>query len=452
MVTLRAVARRTGWRHPARTVVAAFLAAIALGTALLSLPSATESGTATPPLVALFTSVSGITGTGLAVVDTGSHWSVFGEVVVLALFQIGGFGIMTLTSLLALLVSNRLGLLMRLTVKTETNTLNLGQVRRVALGVVSVSLVVEAVGALALALRFWLGHGQSPGQALYSGVFHAVSAFNSVGLALYPDNLVRFATDPWVCLPIAAVAVIGGFGFPVLFEVLRGRRARQGRWSLHTRITVPVYLGLMALSTVAVLALEWGRPGTLGPFGVPDKLLVGLFHGVMPGTAGFNTVDIAQLQPATLLLHDVQMFIGGGSAGTTGGLKVTTFAVLAYVLLAEVRAEPSVHALGRRLGADVQRQAVTVALLGVGAVVATSVLLLATGPFRLDEVLFEATSAFGGVGMSTGITPELPAVGQVAVMVLMLMGRVGPITLAAALALRERGRRYELPEERPVVG
>jgi trk system potassium uptake protein TrkH len=440
--------RINGWRHPARLVVLAFLAAVVVGTGLLMLPVAAESGRSTSLLVALFTAVSGITGTGLAVVDTATHWSVFGEVVVLSLFQVGGFGIMTLASLLAMLISHRLGLHLQLTVKTETNTLNLGQVRRVVLGVIVISLAVEAVGAVLLALRFWLGYGQSPGRALYEGVFHSVSAFNSVGLALYPDNLMRFATDPFICLPIVAVAVTGGLGFPVLLELLRRRR----RWSLHTRITVPVYLALMAFGTVVVLVVEWGRAGTLGPFGVADKLLIGLFHGVMPGTAGFNTVDVAQLQPATLLVNDVLMFIGGGSAGTTGGIKVTTFALLAFVLLAEVRAEPSVHVMGRRLGNEVQRQAVTVALLGVGAVMAATLILLATSSFRLDDVLFETTSAFGGVGMSTGITPKLPVVGQLVIIVLMFVGRLGPITLVSALALRERRRRYELPEERPIVG
>ncbi|WP_439657400.1 TrkH family potassium uptake protein [Lentzea sp. HUAS TT2] len=439
----------TGWRHPARLVVLAFLAATAAGSALLMLPVATETGRPTDFMHALFTSVSGITGTGLAVVDTGSHWSVFGEVVLLVLWQVGGFGIMTLASVLALLISHRLGLHMQLTVKTETNTLNLGQVRRVVAGVVTISLVVEAVGALVLALRFWLGYGDSFGSALYSGVFHSVSAFNSVGLSLYPDSLMRYATDPWVCLTIVALAVTGGLGFPVLFEFLRRRRKR---WSLHTKITVPVYLGLMAFGTLIVLAVEWARAGTLGPYGVGDKLLIGLFHGVMPGTAGFNTVDVSQLQPATLLFGDVLMFIGGGSAGTTGGIKVTTFALLAFVLVAEVRAEPSVHVMGRRISAEVQRQAVTVALLGVGVVMVATLFLLATTSFRLDAVLVETTSAFGGVGMSTGITPQLSVSGQLVIIVLMFIGRVGSITLVSALALRERRRRYELPEERPIVG
>ncbi|MCR3749324.1 TrkH family potassium uptake protein [Lentzea californiensis] len=439
----------TGWRHPARLVVLALLAATAAGTVLLMLPVAAEPGRTTGFMQALFTAVSGITGTGLAVVDTGSHWSVFGEVLLLVLWQIGGFGIMTLASVLALLVSHRLNLQMQLTVKTETNTLNLGQVRRVVAGVVTISLVVEAIGAVVLALRFWLGYGESFGQALYSGVFHSISSFNSVGLALYPDSLMRYATDPWVCLPIAALSVMGGLGFPVLFELLRRRRKR---WSLHTKITVPVYLGLMAFGMLVVLVVEWARSGTLGPYGVGDKLLIGLFHGVMPGSSGFNTIDVAQLQPATLLVYDVLMFVGGGSAGTTGGIKVTTFALLAFVLLAEVRAEPSVHVMGRRLSAEVQRQAVTVALLGVGVVMVATLVLLATTSFRLDAVLVETTAAFGGVGMSTGITPQLSPAGQFVIIVLMFIGRVGPITLVSSLALRERRRRYELPEERPIVG
>jgi trk system potassium uptake protein TrkH len=430
-----------GRRHPGRLVVLSFLAAVTAGTSLFMLPLAAEPGKSTSFMTALFTAVSGLTGTGLAVVDTGTHWSTFGEVLLLTLAQIGGIGIMTLASLLALMVSNRIGLQMQLTVRTETNTLNLGHVRRVALGVVVISLVVEAIGAVVLGLRFWLGHGYAPGQAFYSGVFHSVSAFNSVGVSLYPDSLTRFATDPWVSLTVVAVGVIGGLGFPVLFEVLRGRRRK--RWSLHTRITVPVYLSLVAFGAVMVLVLEWTQAGTLGPYGVWDA---------QPGTAGFNTLDVAQLQPATLLVNDVLMFIGGGSAGTTGGIKVTTFALLAFVLLAEVRAEPSVHVMGRRLSNDVQRQAVTVALMGVGAVMIATLIMLATTSFRLDAVLFEAASAFGGVGMSTGITAQLPVVSQFVVMALMFIGRLGPITLVSALALRERGRRYELPEERPIVG
>ncbi|NGY66499.1 TrkH family potassium uptake protein [Lentzea sp. NEAU-D13] len=435
-------------RHPARVVVLAFAVATLIGTALLMLPMATESGAGTDPIAALFTVVSAICVTGLVVVDTPTHWSIFGEVVVLALIQVGGFGIMTLASLLTLLVSRRLGLRMQLTAQAETKTLGLGDVRTVVGGVIVVSLVVEAVTAVFLGLRFLIGYGESPARAAYLGIFHAVSAFNNAGFALYTDSMVGFAADPWICLPILFAVIVGGLGFPVIFELVR-RRNRK-RWSLHTRITVPVYFGLLALGTLAVLVLEWGN--TLGKLDVHHKLLAGVFHGVMPRTAGFNSLDVGAMHSSTLLINDVLMFIGGGSAGTAGGIKVTTFALLGFVILAEIRGEPTVHVMNRRLTDQVQRQALTVALLGVGAVMAGTITLLSISPFPLDDVLFETTSAFGTVGMSTGITAQLPAAGQLVLIALMFIGRLGPITLASALALRDRARRYELPEERPVVG
>ncbi len=426
----------------------AFGAATLLGTVLLMLPVATESGDVTSPVSALFTAVSAICVTGLVVVDTPTHWSTFGEVVILGLIQVGGFGVMTLASLLTLLVSRRLGLRMQLTAQAETKTLGLGDVRTVVGGVILASLVVETVTAALLALRFATGYGEPVGRAVYLGVFHSVSAFNNAGFALYTDSLVGFATDPWICVPILLAVIAGGLGFPVLFELVRRRNRR--RWSLHTKITVPVYFGLLLIGTLAVLVFEWRN--TLGKLDLHHKLLVGLFHGVMPRTAGFNSLDVGQLQSSTLLVNDVLMFIGGGSAGTAGGIKVTTFALLAYVIFAEIRGEPSVHVMGRRLADQVQRQALTIALLGVGAVMTGTVILLSITTFDLDDVLFEVTSAFGTVGMSTGITAQLPAAGQLVLVVLMFIGRLGPITLASALALRERARRYELPEERPIVG
>lgn len=432
-------------------VVAGFGATILLGTVLLLLPAAAEDGAETSLLDALFTATSAVCVTGLIVVDTPSHWSAFGEAVVLGLIQVGGFGIMTLASLLGLLLSRRLGLRMQLTAQTETKSLALGDVRRVLAGVAAVSLVFEASLASVLAARLWIGYGVPLPRAAYEGVFHAVSAFNNAGFALYPDNLVRFVTDPWICLPIAVAVIAGGLGFPVLFE-LRRELVNPRRWSLHTKITVATTAVLLTAGAFAITASEWANPGTLGRLSVPGKLLAGFFQGVMPRTAGFNSVDIAAMRPDSLLVTDMLMFIGGGSASTAGGIKVTTFALLAFVIWAEARGQPTVHVMGRRLPADTQRQALTIALLGVAVVAASTFTLLAVAPYRLDAVLFEAASAFGTVGLSTGITPDLPAAGQILLIVLMFIGRLGPVTLATALALRDRARRYELPEERPIVG
>lgn len=441
-----------GIGHPARLVVIGFGVAVLIGTLLLVLPAAAESGRSTDVVTALFTATSAVCVTGLVTVDTATHWSTFGELVVLGLIQVGGLGIMTLASLLGLLVARRMGLRLQLTAQAETKALGLGEVRGVVLRVLVVSLAVEAVTAAVLTTRFATGYDMAWERAVYEGAFHAISAFNNAGFALYATSLTPFATDAWITVPVMLALITGGLGFPVLFEIGRRLRGAPRRWSLHARITLLTYAALTVAGVVGITAMEWSNPGTLGPLGVPDKLLVGAFHGISPRTAGFNAVDVGRMTPASLLFTDFLMFVGGGSAGTAGGIKVTTFALLAFVIAAEIRGEPSVHVLGRRLSAEVQRQALTIALLGVGAVAAATLALLLITGFPLDAVLFEAVSAFGTVGLSTGITAAVPPAGQLLLVALMFAGRVGPITLAAALALRERARRYELPEERPIVG
>jgi Trk-type K+ transport system membrane component len=221
---------------------------------------------------------------------------------------------------------------------------------------------------------------------------------------------------------------------------------------MHTKVTLLATAVLTVGGTLYITAGEWANPGTLGPLSWPGKLLAGFFAALMPRTAGFNSLDIADMYPGTLLVQEILMFIGGGSAGTAGGIKVTTFALLAFVIFAELRGEPTVHVLGRRLPAGVPRQALTIVLIGVAVIVLTVLALLAMTPFGLDAVLFEAVSAFATVGLSTGITAQLPDAGRILLIALMFIGRLGPITLGSALALRERVRRYELPEERPIVG
>ncbi|GAB3556115.1 potassium transporter TrkG [Actinopolyspora lacussalsi] len=438
--------------HPARMVVIGFALAVLVGAGLLMLPVSTEQGGTTDWVTALFTATSAVCVTGLVVVDTAAHWSTFGEVVILGLIQVGGLGIMTLASLLGMLVVRRLGLRMRRSAQTETKSLGLGDVRSVIAGVITLSLAMEAITALALTLRFVLGYGQSWGEGAYFGVFHAVSAFNNAGFALYPDSLQRYATDPLVCLPVLFAVVVGGLGFPVLFEIGRRLRGKRRRWSLHARVTLLAYSALLVVGVLAFGAFEWNNPETLGPLNPGSKLLIGLFHGITPRTAGFTTVDIGEINPTTMLVNDVLMFVGGGSAGTAGGIKVTTFALLAFVIFTEVRGEAQVHVLGRKLPVGLQRQALTVVLVAVGMVFTATLLLLVITPFELDVTLFESISAFGTVGLSTGITEQLPRAGELVLIVLMFTGRLGPITMASALALRERGRRYDLPEERPIVG
>ncbi|WP_229706882.1 TrkH family potassium uptake protein [Nocardioides deserti] len=437
--------------HPAQALVAAFATAVALGAGLLMLPLSSTGPGGTSLLTALFTSTSAVCVTGLVVVDTSTHWSAFGEGVILVLIQLGGLGIMTFASLLGLLVWRRLGLRSRLTAAAETKAVGLGDVRSVVRGVVITSLVFEAITAALLAARFALGYDEPWDRAAYLGLFHAVSAFNNAGFALWSDSLTPFVTDPYICLPVAFAVIAGGLGFPVWLELHKHVRQPR-RWSMHTQMTLAATAGLLVAGAVFVTANEWSNPGTLGALDPPGRLLAGFFHGVMPRTAGFNSVDYGAMRDGTLLATEILMFIGGGSAGTAGGIKVTTFVLLFLVIWAEVRGDRDVEAFERRIGDRTIRQALTIALLGVAAVVASTLVLLEVSEQTTEAVLFEAVSAFATVGLSTGITADLPASGQLVLTALMFLGRLGPITLVSALALRERPTLHRLPEGRPIIG
>ncbi|WP_205740323.1 TrkH family potassium uptake protein [Haloactinopolyspora alba] len=422
-----------------------------MGTVFLSLPLAREGTDSAPFLEALFTSTSAVCVTGLIIVDTPEYWTTFGEIVILGLIQIGGFGIMTMASLLVMMISRRMGLRSRLTAAAETKSLGLGDVRTVVVGVAKISVTFEITLAAILTVRLATGHDEPVGHAAYLGVFHAISAFNNAGFSLYSDSLTAFVTDPWICLPIAVAVICGGLGVPVMLELRRQLR-RPRRWSLHTKITLSGTGVLLAGGAVFVTASEWANPDTLGALSVPGKLLAGFFHAVMPRTAGFNTLDVGAMNDGTLLGTDVLMFIGGGSAGTAGGIKVTTFFLLFFVIFAEVRGVRAVNVFDRRVGERAQRQALTVALLAVAVVVIPTLVLLEMTDLALDRVLFEVVSAFATVGLSTGITADLPPIGHYMLTVVMFVGRLGPITLASALALRQRERLYALPEARPIIG
>ncbi|WP_415947988.1 TrkH family potassium uptake protein [Streptomyces sp. KLOTTS4A1] len=438
-------------RHPAQAVVAGFGTAIAAGTGLLMLPAAKAGAGGAGLVEALFTSTSAVCVTGLIVVDTPVYWSGFGQAVILGLIQVGGLGIMTFASVLVLLVSHRMGLKARLTAAAETKALGLGDIRSVVTGVVKVSLLLEALTALVLMLRFATAYDESWPRALWLGVFHAVSAFNNAGFALYSDSLMGFVADPWISLPIALAVIAGGLGFPVLFE-LRRRWHRPRDWSLHTKIVVWASGIFLVGGSAFITAIEWSNPATLGALDTPGKLLAGFFQGVMPRTAGFNSLDTSQMNPASWLGTDVLMYVGGASAGTAGGIKVTTFAVLFFVIYAEIRGEGAVNIFHRRLHGDLQRQALTIVLLSVAAVAISTLAFVVFSEHNLDHSLFETVSAFATVGLSTGITADLPTGLHLMLVALMFIGRLGPITVASALALRSRVRLYDLPEERPVIG
>nr|WP_245852085.1 potassium transporter TrkG [Isoptericola jiangsuensis] len=452
-------------RRPAQVVTLGFLVTIGVGTALLLLP-VSSTGPRASFVQALFTATSATCVTGLAVVDTQTFWTPFGQAVILGLIQVGGFGVMTVASLLGLVLTRRLGLRSRLVAAESTHSVGLGDVKKVMLGALWITLVAESVLGLVLATRLVVGYDEPLGHALWSGFFHSVSSFNNAGFSIYSDNIMRFVTDPWICLPMSAAVIIGGLGFPVLIELWRHARAPRvkgrrhtlltaSRWSMHTRLTITTTAVLLGVGTLFFLAVEWGNPRTMGPLDVPGKMLASFTHSVMTRTAGFNSLDTSGMNHGSWFLTDVLMFIGGGSAGTAGGVKVGTFALLAFIIWSELRGDTDVTVFDRRVMPSTLRQALVVALTAVALVIVSTLLITVTVPptvFPLDRVLFEVISAFSTTGLSTGITADLDQWHQVVLVVLMFLGRLGPITLGTGLALRERAKVYRYPEGSALVG
>lgn len=446
----REVVDRLARQSPARLAVTVFALVIALVTLLLSAPWATRSGSRAPFVDALFTATSASTVTGLVVVPTGEYWSTWGLVVILVAIKIGGLGVMTLASLLGLAVSRRIGLTQRLLVTSETKTSRLGEVGSLLRTVILTSTLFEVAIALILLPRFHM-YDEDWGEAAWHAIFYGVSSFNNAGFVPTPEGLEPFVSDWWVLLPIIVGVFIGSLGFPVVLNVMQNLREPR-RWSLHSKLTITTSLGLVAAGSILVAAFEWTNPDTFRPLGPAATVLASLFAGVMPRSAGFSTVDVGQMHEGTWLLNDALMFVGGGSASTAGGIKVTTLAVMLLAIIAEARGDRDVEAYGRRIPREVLQVAIAVTMVSATVVLVSCLLLLSITGETLDVVLFEVISAYATCGLSTGLTPDLPDPAKYILSVLMFIGRTGTMTLAAALALRSRRRVVRFPEERPIIG
>ncbi|MDR0945315.1 MAG: TrkH family potassium uptake protein, partial [Bifidobacteriaceae bacterium] len=364
--------------------------------------------------------------------------------------KVGGMGVMTIGALLSLLVSRRLGITQKLLTASETRTSQLGDVRAIVGAVVITSTSCEAVLAVLLTARF-AALGGGFGEALWHGVFYGVSTFNNAGFDVTASGLSMHVADWMVLLPIALGVIVGSVGFPVILNIKRNLR-RPSHWTLTTKLTLTASAVLLVVAPVLIGLFEWNNPGTFGSMSVGEKILNLFFAGVQTRSGGFATVNVARMHPATLLVQDALMFVGGGSASTAGGIKVTTLAVMVVAVRAEARGDRDAEAFGRRLSPSVLRVAVTVVGVSILIVLAASLVLFAVSSAPTDQILFEVFSAFGTCGLSTGLTAHLPMVGKAAITLLMLVGRLGTMTIAATLAMSNRRRIIRLPEERPIVG
>ncbi|MGJ4075235.1 TrkH family potassium uptake protein [Corynebacterium macclintockiae] len=437
---------------PAQLVSVSFLLLILAGTALLLLPFS-RSGPESPEFTtALFTATSATCLTGLTVVDTSTYWSHFGQVVIMLLIQVGGLGIMTLATVVSFVLAGQMGVKGRLRAAAEQRGRDLGEIRTIIFGTIGFSLAIELVIAIVLTFRFAAEYGYGFLPAVWEGVFHSISAFNNAGFGLRSNNLVPYVNDAGIILPIAFGIIVGGLGFPVLLELrARWRSKVKHPPSLTLIFTLVGTAILLMVGTIGFALMEWTN--TLRDLSPWSAVQAAFFHSVSSRTAGFNSVDLSDLRPSSLMLTDFLMFIGGGSGGTAGGVKVTTAAVLVAVLIAEVRGDEQLLVAGRRIPGRIVRQAMAVfmmAFLIVGGSIMALQLLLPQ--FHSHQITFETISAFATVGLTTGITPELPDFARIWLVVLMYLGRIGPITVVAALAARTNRRLYSFPVERPFIG
>ncbi|GAA4655479.1 potassium transporter TrkG [Arthrobacter cryoconiti] len=435
---------------PARLALIVFALVILSFTLALTLPMSARDGHATAFHDALFTATSAVCVTGLTTVSTALHWSFFGQLIILIGIFVGGLGILTLASLMSLMVSKRLGVRGKLIAQEALNAGRLGEVGTLLRIVISTSVAIEIILALALAPRF-LVLGESLPEAIWHATFYSISAFNNAGFTPHSDGVVPYEADLWILVPLMIGGFIGSLGFPVLMVILvTGFKFKK--WTLHAKLTVEVSLMLLVAGAVAWGAMEWTNSATIGTMSVGDKITHSLFASVMTRSLGFNLVDMNAMHSSTMLLTDALMFVGGGSASTAGGIKVTTLAVMFLAIVAEARGDNDVKIHGRTIPQGTMRVAISVIMMGATLVAVACGLLLAISGQPLDRVLFDTISAFATVGLSTGLSSELPPSGVYVLSAMMFMGRVGSITLASALALRQRRQLYHYPEERPIIG
>lgn len=431
---------------------------ILAGGILLSLPVAAAPGHVVSLVDAFFTSTSAVCVTGLIVRDTPVDFSLFGQIVILVLIQAGGLGYMTISTVLTVALGRRTSLQERLTLADALNVSSMEGLLRFAGTVAVMTLAFEAAGAAILAVRFSVDVGWA--QGTYYGVFHAVSAFNNAGFSLFSDNLVGYRADLTVNLVVSTLVIAGGLGFIVLAEVFRLHQgtARPG-WSTHTRMVLAITAGLLVVATASILGLEWSNPRTLEPLPVGEKVLASYFQAVTPRTAGFNTLDIGAMRVPSLFLIIALMFIGASPGSTGGGVKTTTFGLVLAMVWSTVRGSHEPVVAGRRLAPDVVARAFAVIVIAFFAVNAVALTLLVVEGRDMLTTLFETTSAFGTVGLSMGaagsalsLSGLYGSAGKLLIMGMMFIGRVGPLTLAIALAGGAAAPRLRYPEGKVMIG
>ncbi|WP_223635028.1 TrkH family potassium uptake protein [Planococcus sp. 4-30] len=430
---------------PPLVISGSFLFLILAGTLLLKLPFAT-----TRPISwtdALFTATSATTVTGLSVFDPGTVLTGFGEVVLLVLIQCGGIGLMTFAVAILILFRKKVGLQNRIYLQESLTQNTIGGIVRLVKLILTFALTVETVAAVLLTI-YWIPEFGFKDALNYS-VFHVISAFNNAGFSLFPDNLMSFAGDPLVNVLISSLFIIGGIGFTVVMDITQKKSFH--RWALHTKLMISGTLILNVVAMLVIFALEYGNPGTLGNLSLHDKLLASYFSAVTPRTAGFNTLNYGEFEDPTLLFTMLLMFIGGGSASTASGIKLTTFIVVILATISFLRSRREPEIFGRSIRIETVIRSLAITTISVLLVVFFLFLLTVTEKIPFLPLAFEVVSAFGTVGLSMGITADLSDLGEILLSLVMFTGRIGPLTLFFIL-MKPHKENYRYPYDAVFTG
>ncbi|WP_246637695.1 TrkH family potassium uptake protein [Crassaminicella profunda] len=439
--------------NPAQILVLGFASVILMGGILLSLPIASKSGHSVGFINAIFTSTSAVCVTGLVVVDTATHWTVFGQTVIILLIQIGGLGFMSMATFFALIFGKRITLRERLVMQEALNQFNISGIVRLTKYILITTFSIEGIGAILLSFKFIPIYGVPKGIGL--SIFHAISAFCNAGFDLIGNfrSLTPFADDFLINIVICFLIITGGLGFTVIVEVLQKRKF--SKLSLHAKLVLYITGVLLLVGFIAVFILEYSNPETLGKLSFKGKLLGALFHSVTPRTAGFNTLPTDKLTTATIFMTMVFMFIGGSSGSTAGGVKTTTAGVIIFTVINIIKGKEDTEVFNRRIPRDIINRSLAVIGIAMTLVIfVTMILSITETGHSFMEIFFEVTSAFGTVGLSLGMTPSLSIIGKIVISITMFAGRVGPMTIALALARQQQKNKglIKYPEERVIVG
>ncbi|SEF70753.1 trk system potassium uptake protein TrkH [Caloramator fervidus] len=438
--------------QPVQILALGFAAVILIGALLLKLPISSSNGQSTPFIDCLFTATSAVCVTGLVTLDTGTYWSLFGQIVILILIQVGGLGFMTFATLIAIILGRKITLKERLIMQEAYNAFNIQGIVKLAIYVMTITFSIEALGAIFLATQFVPEYGWKKG--IYFGIFHSVSAFCNAGFDLIGGfrSLTPYVENVVMNLTIMSLIVIGGLGFGVISEIITNRNYKK--LSLHAKVVIFATFILIGLGALSFLVLEYNNSKTLGSLSLKGKILSSLFASITPRTAGFNTINLSDMTVASKFLTIILMFIGASPGSTGGGIKTSTATLILMTVLSVIRGREDTELLKRRIPKDLVYRAIAITFISFILVIVVTMILSITQEGDFMEFLYEATSAFGTVGLDLGLSPRLNLIGKIVIIFTMYSGRVGPLTLALAFARKQLcvSKAIKYPEDKILVG